>query len=50
MIRTKKNFTLGTLNSRIEVIELGHMEFKDRPSPINMTTLSSSGHNLKQSG
>lgn len=50
MIQTKKNLRLETLNSRIEMIELGHMEFKDRPSPISVSVLSSPGHSLRQSG
>lgn len=43
-------FTLAQLNHRIESLELGYSEARDRPSQIMPTTLSSSDKHLKQSG
>ena len=39
-----------SLNGRLEFLELGHMESKDRPSQISSTTFQSSGNSLKQNG
>ena len=50
MIAEKRYFTLDTLNTRMENLELGYMESKDRPTPISDTTLFSSGVFLKQAG
>lgn len=49
-IRTERYFTLEVFNSRLTNLELGYMEKKDRPTPISDTTLTNSGHSLKQAG
>ena len=46
----EKFFTLGELNSRLENLELGYMEAKDRPTLIASNTLYSSSNKLKQEG
>lgn len=51
MVYEDEYFTLDDLNSRLENMELGYMESKDRPTPISIATLRhSSGLSLKQSG
>jgi len=50
MIDTEKYFTLEELNTRLEHMELGYMESKDRPTAITAATLRSSGSSLKQKG
>ena len=50
MITEERYFTLDTLNTRMENLELGYMESEDRPTPISDTTLFSSGVFLKQAG
>ena len=50
MIAEERYFALDTLNTRMENLELGYMESKDRPTPISDTTLFSSGVSLKQAG
>lgn len=50
MIESENYFTLEEFNSRLEHVELGHMECKDRPTPITSTTLYSSGSSIKQKG
>ena len=50
MITEERYFTLDTLNTRMENLELGYMESKDCPTPISDTTLFSSGVSLKQAG
>ena len=50
MIAEESYFTLADLNTRIENLELGYMESKDRPTPISDTTLYSGGVSLKQAG
>ena len=50
MIDTEKYFTLEELNTRLEHMELGYMECKDRPTAISVATLRSSGSSLKQKG
>lgn len=50
MINTKSYISLGELNTRLECLELGHMESKDQPTQIAQTTLQSSGNSLKQNG
>lgn len=49
-LRIECYFTLDTFNQRLISFELGYMEIKDKPTPISETTLSSSGHSLKQNG
>ena len=50
MVDTERYFTLDELNTRLEHMELGYMECKDRPTVITATTLYSSGNSLKQKG
>ena len=50
MIYEEEYFTLDILNSRLENIELGYMEAKDRPTPVSEITMASSGVSLKQAG
>lgn len=50
MIAEESYFTLADLNTRIENLELGYMESKDRTTPISDTTLYSGGVSLKQAG
>ncbi len=49
-VKTECYFSLDTFNSRLINLELGYMETKDRPTPIADSTLTSSGHSLKQAG
>lgn len=51
MVYEEEYFTLHNLNSRLENMDLGYMETKDRPTPLAEATLrSSSGVSLKQTG
>ncbi len=51
MVYEEKYFTLLELNTRLENIELGYMEAKDRPRPLDVANSSySSGVSLKQEG
>ena len=50
MIREERYFTLEIFNSRLSALELGYMEVKDRPSLIAESTITSTGHTLKQAG
>ena len=50
MINTESYISLNDLNTRLDCLELGHMESKDRPSQISSTTFQSSGNSLKQNG
>lgn len=50
MINTESYISLSELNTRLVHLELGHMESKDRPTPITQTTLQSLGNSLKQNG
>ena len=43
-------FTLEHLNSKLDNMELGYMESKDRPSPIADVTLKSQDNRLTQAG
>ena len=49
-IYEQQYFTLDEFNSRLQHIDLGYMESKDRPSILSETTISSSSHKLKQEG
>lgn len=49
-IQTECYFSLDIFNSRLTNLELGYMETKDRPTTIADSTLTSSGHSLKQAG
>ena len=42
--------TLDTLNSKLENVELGSAESKNRPTSISLKTLNSDGNSLKQNG
>ena len=46
MINTESYISLSELNTRLECLELGHMESKDQPTQITQTTLQSSGNFL----
>lgn len=50
MINTAHYFTLDDFNMRLENMELGHMEYKDKPTVISQATLHSSNNSLKQKG
>ena len=50
MITKNKYFTLDQLNTRLENMDLGYMEIKDRPTLISDVTLTSSSTKLKQQG
>ena len=50
MIDSEQYFTLEKLNSRLENVELGYMECKDKPTLISVATLHSTGNSLKQKG
>ena len=43
-------FTLEDFNSRLENIELGYMECKNRPTIVSAKTFNSDGNSLKQNG
>lgn len=49
-IKKEKYFTLAEFNSRLQCLDLGYMESKDRPTLIADSTLSSSSNKLKQEG
>lgn len=50
MIHSDGYFTVDLLNSRLINTELGYMEQKDRPTPIDAKNISNSGHTLSQAG
>ena len=50
MTHAESYITLDEINARLECLELGHMESKDRPSQISQKTLQSQGASLKQNG
>lgn len=50
MIDDKNYFNLTLFNSRLENLELGYMECKNRPTVISAKTYSSTGNSLKQNG
>lgn len=50
LIKDEKYFSLAEFNSRLECMDLGYMEAKDRPTLIADTTLSNAGNKLKQEG
>ena len=50
MISEEKYFTFNQFNSRLENMELGYMEAKDRSTLIANTTLFSASNKLKQEG
>ena len=50
MINLEDYFTLETFNSKLENLELGNVESKNRPTTISLKTLSSNGNSLKQNG
>ena len=43
-------FTLEDFNSRLQNVELGYMECKNRPTLIASITFNSDGNSLKQNG
>lgn len=50
LIEEKNYFTLDNFNGRLENLELGYMESKNRPSLISITTYKSSNNSVKQNG
>ena len=50
MITKNKYFTLDQLNTRLENMDLGYIEIKDRPTLISDATFTSSSSKLKQQG
>ena len=46
MINTESYISLNELNTRLECMELGHMESKDQPTQITQNTLQSPGTSL----
>ena len=50
MITQEHYFSVDVLNSQLATIELGYMETKDRPTPLDEHKISNSGHTLNQSG
>ena len=50
LVTEEHYFSVDLLNSRLATIELGYMETKDRPTPLDEHDISNSGHTLKQSG
>ena len=50
IVDIERYITLEEFNSRLEHVELGYMEVKDRPTLISVRTLHSSGSSLKQKG
>ena len=43
-------FTLKDFNSRLQNVELGYMECKNKPTSISVSTFNSNGNSLKQNG
>lgn len=50
MINLENYFTLETLNSKLQNLELSNAESKDRPTAISSKTINSDGNSLKQNG
>ena len=50
MITTENYFTLPHFNSRLENLDYGYMEIKDKPTVIASQTLNSDGNSLRQNG
>ena len=50
LITTENCFTLAEFNSRLENLDLGYMEAKDRPTLITENALLSPSSKLKQEG
>ena len=48
MVKCDNYFALETLNSRLENLDLGYMDVKNRPTPISTKQLNSDGSSLKQ--
>ena len=50
-VMTQSNtFSLDFFNTRLENLDLGYMECKNRPSFISPATLNGDGNSLKQNG
>ena len=49
-VNDKKYFTLEEFNSRLENLELGYTESKNRPTLISHKTFNSESNSLKQNG
>ena len=50
MIRVENYFTLNTFNSRLENIDYGYMETKNKPTSLSLQTINSDGNSLRQNG
>ena len=50
LITTENYFTLSQFNSRLENLDYGYMEIKDKPTVISLQTLNSQGNSLRQNG
>lgn len=50
MIHLQGYFSIDELNPRLQHLELGYMEFNNRPTPVSANTLNSEGNSLKQNG
>ena len=50
MVNCDNYFALETLNSRLENLDLGYIDVKNRPTPISAKQLNSDGSSLKQNG
>ena len=46
----KCSLTVQELNSRLENVDLGYMEVKNKPTLISVKTMNSDGNSLKQNG
>ena len=50
LIIQQRTFSLQDLNDRIDAFPYGYMDSRNKPSQISQKTLTSSDHNLKQTG
>ena len=50
MIRGENYFTLNAFNSRLENIDYGYMEIKNKPTSLSLQNINSDGSSLRQNG
>ena len=50
MIREENYFTLNIFNSRLENIDYGYMEIKNKPTSLSLQNINSDGNSLRQNG
>ena len=50
LINTENYFTLDMFNTKLENLELGTAEFRNRPCSISQKIINSDGNSLKQNG